>query len=607
VSKGENCEFGGSLTEHKGVNFIHDFYVSPYDISGDSDGTVVRDVDAINGWAVPMDGQPAGTNGPHSSLGGWSFTHRVLAVYAFGHRKSVGIARYENDVSIYGVGDQADASADKLNDGEAAITASFAPDASSPGNSVMTVTTIGTSWVLHVGTRIVQSGVPNDVEILAQLTGTAGKTGTYRVTKSFTRASGSVTSQGRVDGAFFGMLIDSNLAQGLEADYTRNFTLAGVTIITTRDTRLLDGAGPYSPAIYYGMNDAGTKIHHVTACNTAQASTSGAYVADTFRRHSVNNLILDEDATTGKNSFEANYDGLGGGNPFGMAGGRTIEDLYTMFTPKTGGPVALAGAHHDAYYDFENRVPIGDVAAFLAAVPTAANGVTNPTVVFGGTKWARYTVAGAEKLVGFADGSALSITLDVDMKSANAAAATLFATDSNGISITRLTSSPGRLRVTLKGASGSTTVLLDSRVTLQQGERALIHLAFDFANFKFCLMKNGIPDGLPIITTWTGEAMNIDANELTVLASQTGTNITNADVRAVRIANEFMDPPSSQALMDRFVALDGQPVDWGVNPATLSGRVPELLAMGNAAAWNGGINLGNAPRLLVPSATLVDA
>lgn len=76
----------------------------------------------------------------------------------------------------------------------ASVAVGTASSASSPGlGSVMTVTVVG-SGTLYPGATVLGTAIPPGVFIQSQLTGTTGGVGTYQLNKSFTFASGTVTT-----------------------------------------------------------------------------------------------------------------------------------------------------------------------------------------------------------------------------------------------------------------------------------------------------------------------------------------------------------------------------------------------------------------------------
>lgn len=76
----------------------------------------------------------------------------------------------------------------------ASVAAGTAPTTSAPvAGGVMTVTVVG-SGTLYLGATVLGTGVPTGTIILSQLTGTTGGVGTYQLNKSFTFASGTITT-----------------------------------------------------------------------------------------------------------------------------------------------------------------------------------------------------------------------------------------------------------------------------------------------------------------------------------------------------------------------------------------------------------------------------
>ncbi len=76
----------------------------------------------------------------------------------------------------------------------ASVAAGTAPTASNPGvGGVMTVTVLG-SGTVYPGASVMGTGVPTGTFVQSQLTGTTGGVGTYQLNKSFTFASGTITT-----------------------------------------------------------------------------------------------------------------------------------------------------------------------------------------------------------------------------------------------------------------------------------------------------------------------------------------------------------------------------------------------------------------------------
>lgn len=575
-------------------NDFYDFYISPFDYNGDCSGLRHKANRCMGGWAIETDGEPSGTNGPHSSVGGFSFGDKMPDdIEVDGNIHAIGMARFN------ATGEKAQGTGNKVNDMACTATGSISGD-------VMTITTTPTlSFTLKVGMRVFGTGVTDNSAIAEILTGT-GQAGTYRLNNSQTVGSQSLEIQARVTNfKFRNNLVDSNASIGTQLSYLgAGCEVAYNTHISCRDTRA--ASNPNTPSFYFSDCDSGLRAHHNVVMSLAIGGLNH-YIHPHVYRDSIDNVIALMDATTGPASFETLFTGIGGGTPFS---GATLENILTMFEPKAGGRIE-AGYGHTAYYDWDTRV--ASYPTITMPSTSIATGLDLPAVAFDGVDdFSRYTVSGAENLLSFTTGDVITMVLGVRMQSANNVDGYLMRAQNSDILVRRLNTTGNKLRISFKGTDGQTCVSFDTTLGLSLADTALVLLtiSIDFANYRYHVMKGSQPDTLLNINTWTGLPMRLTSDTFTLMATDTGGSKLAGDV-SLFYAHEAFWNGLVQADHDLLVAQDGKPVSYGADGSLLLGSQPKVYAKGNAAAWNdvAGINLGTAARkLLVTSpALLADA
>lgn len=573
-------------------NDVFDFYISPFDFNGDCSGLRLKANRFFGGWAIETDGEPSGTNGPHSSVGGFSFGDKMPDdIEIEGNILGLGRNRFN------ATGEQAQGTGNKVNDMACTATGSIS-------GTVMTVaSTPSLSFTLKVGMRVFGTGVADNTVITAILTGT-GKIGTYSVNNSQTVASTTLEIQARVTNLKYrSNLIDSNASIGTQMSYLgAGCEYAYNTHVSCRDTR--SATNPNTPSFYFSDCDSGLRAHHNVVMSLAVGGLNH-YIHPDVYRDSVDNVIALMTATTGPASFEALFDGIGGPLPFS---GATIDNFREMFAPKAGSRIET-GYGHTAYYDWDTREASYPVLTMPStSVPT---GVDLPAVAFDGVNdFARYTVSGAETLLSFSTGNAITIVLGVRMQSANTVDGYLMRAQNSDILVRRLNSAGNKLRVSFKGADGNTCVSFDTTLGLSLADTSvvLLTISIDFANYRYHVMKGKQPDTLLNINTWTGAAMRVTSDTFTLMATDTGGSKLAGDVTCLYVHDGFWDGLDADN-HDLLIAQDGKPVSLGANGSLLLGVQPRVYAKGAAAAWNdaGGVNLGSAARKLIVTGALVDA
>lgn len=569
------------------------YYDAPFAFNSDCSNLNIKDNRAINNWSHNTDGQPVGTNGPHASVGGLSFAdYMSYNVNIEGNVFLVGLARFQFD------GQMGVVSGPKFNgQSSSSMTASIS------GGNVLTVTGLSSSWTLRAGHRIFLTDgsgrIPPGTFINGQVSGAAGRTGVYTLSASMADigSTAAFQAQSRVTNATIrSNITDTNLNIAWDITFLADSVFAYNTMVSTRDTHNPQGVA--SPAIYYGSNDR-VLIHDNIAIATALASED--IEDDAFELSgSINNLVLPLAATSGSGSYEACFNGAGGGTPFS---GATLANVLTMFGYKTGGPLAGRGVGHAAYYDFATG--ISSYPAFTPPATATATGSTLPAVNFDGTNFAKYTAITPATVFDLADPNVFTLMMCFQMHTADATDCYLFT--GGDISIRRLPDNTVRIGIT--GASGATSVQIDSRITVTHADGMMLLLvSVDIANLKYRVLKNQVADGLAGVPTWTGEARRLTT--LTAFyPSTTTTPHANIDVSQFYADDRFVDT-YDPTVLSRLIALDNRPVDIGSDGHLLTGAQPKMYARGNAAAWwNGGagIQLGTAVKKLIPTTLPTDA
>lgn len=566
------------------------FYDAPFAMNGDCSNLNIKDNRAINNWSHNTDGQPVGTNGPHASVGGLSFAHYMSSnVNIEGNVFLVGLARFNYD------GQMGVVSGPKFNgQSSASMTASLS------GGNLLTVTAISSIWTLRAGQRLflrAGSGLPPGTTITGQVSGTTGKTGVYTISSSVADVASTTAfqAQSRVTNATIrSNFTDTNLNIAWDITFLADSVFAYNTMVSTRDTHNPQGVS--SPAIYYGNNDR-VLIHDNISIATALGA--GDLEDDAWEiAGSINNVILPLTVTSGSGSYEAAFDGVGGPTPFSNA---TLANALAMFTYKAGGPLAGRGVGHAAYYNFATGV--SSYPGFTPPATATPSGVSLPAINFDGTNYSKYTAVAPATLYDLADPNVWTLMMCFQMHTADGSDCYLYTGDA---SIRRLPDNSIRIGIT--GASGATSVQIDSRLTVTQADGMMLLLvSVDIAHNRIRLLKNQINDGLANVPTWTGEARIMTA--LTAfLPSTVTTPHAKLDVSQLYVSDQFVDT-QDPAVLGRLIAQDNLPVDLGSDGHLLTGVQPKMYARGNAAAWwsgGAGIQLGTAVKKLIPQTLPTD-
>lgn len=555
------------------ANTIIDSYAAPIDIAGDCSGSTIRSK-CYGVLAQSTDGQPSGTNGPHSSVGGISWGDWIIEnVDLSGGIYLVGKSRADA-----GWG-QGYATGWKINDMEGTKTVTCAGD-------TVTVTSTSGTFTVRVGSRLIGPGFPNEAVVTEVMSGTGGTGTIFRLNTSQTVSTPTVVRiQGRVINSIIrSNIVDANGAIGLQFDYIGTGTICDYnTVISTRDTRLIT---PTTPQFYYANADTGSMARHNIFVEAALGGST-RYIAEEFLRDSYDNAFLSMGATSGPLSYEANFQGIGGPTPFS---GATLDNIVEMLTPIPGSRADGKGA--TVYWDFDTNT--GSFPTDPGSPTTSlVNGVDLPLVQFGGASSMRWTAAGAENLMEMTDTDELTIAMVIDME--GAVGDQYLCTAQNSDVYIRRLPTDGNLRFLFKDVTSGTSQQIDSAFTLLPSDGLLtLCVSVKFSEGRVNVWRGATQDPFVTFNTWTGNPLKVDGNTLTFMGSAGASGFVTAKVGKLLIHDGYLDGDDA-AVHTRLVALDGKPADWGSQGELLMGEPVRGLLGGNAAAYNAGMQLGTAP------------
>lgn len=557
-------------------NRIEDSYNAPIDIAGYADNGSWNNNRCIGVWAQSTDGEPAGTNGPHSSVWGFSFTYRVVRnMEMLGNISLIGRRRQDAGWGI------PFATGPKINDMETTKTIAITGTSGVVNSGVA-------SWEIMPGTRLIGSGVSEGTEVVSVESGVGATGTTFTVNISQTVSSRVMYVQGRAEITMKGNIFDCNGAIGVEWDFVTNSYYDYNDIVSTRDTRL---ASPTIPQFYIANTDGSCYARHNNMLQPALGGVS-RYISEQFYKNSYANNMMILNATSGPASYEENYQGIGGPTPFS---GATLENIIEMFTPIPGS--AADGKGCTFYWDFDTGTALNPSEPG-APVTTLATGVDLPMVTFGGASAMRWSVAGAENLLDFSNTNQLTVVWYIDMAGSDSSTVNLATSAGSDIYVRRMsTGTDNRLRFILKDSAG-TTQQIDSFLTLSAADGpTVVALSVDFSEYKIYVWKGPICDPFVSASAWTGQPLRATSNTFTFMASETGTpaSFATGNVGALLVHDGFIDG-SVAANHTKLVALDGKPADWGTGGTNLFGGQVRGYLKGVAADYNdaGGLNLGSA-------------
>lgn len=557
-------------------NTIINSYNAPIDLAGDMTGGVWNNNHCIGVWAQSTDGEPAGTNGPHSSTWGFSFTYRVVTgMQMWGNIGLIGTAR---QAAGWGI---PFATGPKINDMEGVKTISIAA-------GVATVASAVGTWPLVVGQRVIGPNVLPGTVVSGITSGTGGAGSVFTVSPSQTVGSGPVYIQGRADISMCGNIIDCNGAIGVEWDFVSDTSVYKYnTLFSTRDTRL---ALPTIPQFYMANIDGGASSHNIML--QPALGDDSRYINEQFYRDSYDNAMLIMGDTSGPGSYEANLQGVGGPTPYS---GATLGNIVGMVTPIPGSAAAGRGATE--FWNFSTGTPLSPPDP-PAPITTLTNGVSMPMVNFAGATNMRWTVAGAENLIDISDPNVLTQVWYINQEGSDASNEIIASSAGSDINIRRLTSgSDNRLRFILKDSTGLTQQI-DTIFSLTAADGPIVlALSVDFAAYKIYVWKGATCDPFAYASTWSGLPLRVTSNTLTLMASgdTTPVSFTTGDIGAYYTHDGFLDGAVA-ADHTKLVALDGKPANYGADGSALLGVQPRVYLAGDQSGYNNpaGFNLGTA-------------
>lgn len=616
-------------------NETNDCYASFGNLSGDLSGIVFERNRGINVWARDTDGMVVGTQGPHSSLLGFSQRGFNTANMIFQScAYCVGVKR----ASI--VGGQGYATGPKFNDQPRKIRGYIVPDGSNPGKGILTVTTTGSVLSAFTplgaypsnpqaasinGQRLYgQIGtsaagvVPCVIE--EQLTGTEGVAGTYRVSVSQTFASSGSPDSNLVVSAtydnllFQNMLLVCNGGIGLEFSSMKNSTACYNTVV---GDHVANVAPTTSPSLYFGDGNTNSMAHHNIFCGFTNGQRVAGYVgapldSEWFRKSFLNVVALPD-----VGSGPAHYNGLfnGNGGSFVYDASATIDDIIAMYTTKTGGR-AKGKVGHDAYYNWTTEEATLPPPYTTQPRTATLNGVARPEVVFpGGTGAFSRMAKGAGNLFGVPGTSSdvmvmiMNVRFPTDAEDYNP-----FAASTNSINLRRfIPSSYSQIRLITK-ADG----LVNTNLTIQTmlpvlAADGLVQIAFfiRFSTYEIYVMIGDQFDPFVAVSTFTGEGIGMGSSNFTIAAGTTTSPVGEIMSISQFLYDDTWFDPTVQSNLDKLIARDGLPPSYGSDGSTLLGHQARQYCVGNAAAWNdpAGIGTGSSPTKFImnPGSSVVDA
>ncbi len=596
-------------------NIISKFYTSPYDFSNDYSHTLVSGNVCIGSMCTNTDGQPSGTNGPHSSLGGTSGAYFMCDDFDY-HGNITGVG---TDL-LRATGIIASDTGFKFNDQAQDIVGYV----SGPTLTVTGFTgSLGfsTSWVFKNLQRLIAQGVPDGTKIVGTGTGNFTThpvtTVTFVLNNSFTLGSAgspvTMMIQARnTNVKFRNNIIDANNSIAVEAGFFGDgCEVAYNTIISCTDTR-------FTPAAIPGINfhdcDGTASIHHNTTMTISESIDGGGKSStpnlgystpDSVKSRCHNNLQPSSALTTGPSAFLNLFQGVGGATPFA---GMTAANALTMWASKAGGVLVGANIGHTAYYDWATGT--SSYPANPPVVTSVSTGVTNPEVLFNGSQNATYTSPPGSHFLDLGTGNVLTVYMQLAMGAGSDGIDTyLMRASQSGtdLAVRRLSSNNrNQLQFLMNDSTGLNCIKIQTEFGISEADGLTSFIfSIDVANMRFTASKASVIDGLYTVSNWLGTPMRLTATTFRLFTPvQSATPIV--DQAMLYITDQFIDLTQSINL-SKVVALDNTPLDFGLDGHLLTGTIPRLYANGNAAAWNAGINTGSAAAKLIPSTPLVDA
>jgi hypothetical protein len=310
-------------------------------------------------------------------------------------------------------------------------------------------------------------------------------------------------------------------------------------------------------------------------------------VNDTWYQDSYDNLVARQVISPITTSDLQSYNQLFDGPTFS---GITVDNIESIFTPKTGGVIETRRLGPRYYQD-----------AYSKPITTTANGVSLTTVNFDGSTTYDLVTDAANPLldmtntdeITFIFGLAPTTTTDSYVLSATA----------SGIELRRLpgaatTTSGGSIQFRLKDGSGNVVVDVTSSMRLSTADSVTVWaISVKLSTYQVRIMKGPYLDGLFNVATWTGAAYSVNRLNMSLMALTTGGGGSKlgGNVTFFWVMDTFLDL-NTVSVLNNIVALDGLPPDYGAGGANVYGTQPRAYLTGTAATWNSssGLNLGSA-------------
>lgn len=596
--------FSGLTGLNNGANIQYnhwkDMYGSYHAFGGAFHDIVVQWNVGEHLWSTDRDGCP-GTCGAHSSICGWGVSNLGTSNNVlFGMNVYVpGYHRYQHPVNMGG-GFFSQPSGPEMNDQG---TTNAVGGTGGVLTDVLTVSSISTTSppFIAVGMSVRWPGSPYDgtLTITAQLSGSAGLSGTYRLSRAVTISSNTPLDITTINNNWDirGNLIIAGSTIAWELAYCQNSKFLWNTIVSGLDLPVSCNVTRHNE--YLG---------NICSKNVANAfiNNGGSIIAPDFYTNSRDNFCALWGTQSGGS---ANSSGQGPASYAGMYSGKTgvgttadfqlldAAGALAAFTPKAGSRIANAHAGHSAYVDFANRT-----TSFPAdPVPVSsnvANGISTNTVNVDGSTYSEWlTSVGGDPLLQFTGGANANPALFTAAVQFNIASdgsddarlCHLITAKNTVIHVQRNTD--GTITFTLRSTATIACVSAQTSFTVM-GADGLTTVMFtvNTDTYEIYATKGNFVDPFLTITTFTGLAMNLvnGGNNCFIGSNYSGQSPANnfrGVFGAIAIHQAYVDTTTPSAL-GKLIAQDNLPVNWGSQFATLFGSPAKVAVNDNPATWN---------------------
>jgi hypothetical protein len=146
----------------------------------------------------------------------------------------------------------------------------------------------------------------------------------------------------------------------------------------------------------------------------------------------------------------------------------------------------------------------------------------------------------------------------------------------------------------LENSSGTTIVEFTSDTKLLDADGPVLYcVSAKISTYQLTVLRGARLEGLVNVTAWKSGTWDINAATMTFGGSTITTPASKitGGAQAMWLGDCYFAPTTAN--LNKIVALDGKPADWGADGKTLHANCRAYLA-GNAAAWNAGMNLASA-------------